>query len=511
MTIPAPLRAALSGRRPRLAALGLAAAALAVLAALAGRPGPARDELAVLGGGAPGAAAALADLARGLGGLAGELRAARLPTALAGAALTGLLAALGAALAGRGALLLAPLLFWAAPRHLDAALTAAPDLAAAALVLGTAWAYRRAAAAPRRRERALAAVAAGALFGGALALRPDSWILLAALALHAALLGIARGRALAPAGGAEPPRGIEARLHGVPLALAAMALLGPAVLLAATPSALAHPLGALASLAAAQRRAPGALGPLAALGLTLPASVAVTCAAGALHALARVARGVRARAPARVLADDLLLVLVPAAYVAAGAAGLGGPGPGPRPWLPAVPFLALAGARALIAAAAQAWPARAAPLAAVLASAALAPGALAVARAWPLGGAAWNEWAGGAPGAAARGLPRQHGGEAIRELLPELAARAAPGARVYWAGVPRHALELWAREGLLRPDLQVADEPEGADLAVVALDGGPRDLEYQAWAALRTDRPAAGVYVDEVPLAFAYARAGAWR
>lgn len=508
--IPPSLRGALTGRRAGLAALGLAAATLLALAALSSRPGASRDELAALGG-APPAAAALSGAARGAAGLLGELRAARLPTALAGAALTGLLAALGAALAGRGALLLAPLLFWLAPRHLDAGVSASPDLLAAAFALGAAWAYRRAAAAPRRRSRLSAALAAGALLGGAIAVRADSWILLAAFALHAAILRLGPGRAAAPADGAERPEGIEARLHGLPLALAAMAVLGAAALLAATPSALAHPAGALAALAAGQRRPPGALGPLAALGLTLPASLAVAYAAGLLHSAGRVGRALRSRAPARLLADDLLLVVVPAAYVAAGAAGIGAPGAGLRPWLPAVPFLALAAARALLAAAALAWPARAAPLAAALAVLALAPGALAIARTWPLGGAAFGELAGGAPGAAARGLPRQHGGEAIRELLPALNARAAPGARVFWAGVPAGALALYARAGLLRPDLVAVEGPEDADVAVVALDGGPRDLEYQAWAALRTDRPAAGVYADEVPLAFAYARAGAWR
>jgi hypothetical protein len=45
----------------------------------------------------------------------------------------------------------------------------------------------------------------------------------------------------------------------------------------------------------------------------------------------------------------------------------------------------------------------------------------------------------------------------------------------------------------------------------VAVEGGERDAEYRAWSALRTARPVAGVYMDEVPLAFVYARAGAWQ
>jgi hypothetical protein len=73
------------------------------------------------------------------------------------------------------------------------------------------------------------------------------------------------------------------------------------------------------------------------------------------------------------------------------------------------------------------------------------------------------------------------------------------------------ALEAYARDGRLRADLAAAAAPEEADLAVVALDGASRDAEYRAWAALRTARPAAGVYRDEVPLALVYARPGAWR
>jgi hypothetical protein len=82
---------------------------------------------------------------------------------------------------------------------------------------------------------------------------------------------------------------------------------------------------------------------------------------------------------------------------------------------------------------------------------------------------------------------------------------------VFWAGLPPAAIDLYARDGRLRPDLAVAAGLADADLAIVWLDGRSRDLEYRAWSALRTDRPAAGVYRDEVPLAFVYARAGAWR
>jgi hypothetical protein len=90
-------------------------------------------------------------------------------------------------------------------------------------------------------------------------------------------------------------------------------------------------------------------------------------------------------------------------------------------------------------------------------------------------------------------------------------ARARPGARIWWPGVSPQAVGAYVRDGRLRADLGSAAGPEQADVAVVALDGVSRDAEYRAWAALRTARPSAGIYRDEVPLALVYARPGAWR
>ena len=59
--------------------------------------------------------------------------------------------------------------------------------------------------------------------------------------------------------------------------------------------------------------------------------------------------------------------------------------------------------------------------------------------------------------------------------------------------------------------VRVAGPKQSRDLLPRPLDGGSRDAEHRARAALRTDRPVAGAYVDEVPLAFVYSRAGAWR
>jgi hypothetical protein len=191
---------------PRAIALAAALATCAALTPLAGAPGISRDEAGVIetaGRGrfaaplasvptdlappAPPLAAQAATLAHGLfSGLGvSPVRAWRLGTVAFAAVLSALLALGGHALAGAAGAVLAPLLFWLVPRHLHAGLVATPDLAAAALWLATAWAYRGAARAAGAAAQRGMAVAAGLLFGAALAARADAWILLAALALHA--------------------------------------------------------------------------------------------------------------------------------------------------------------------------------------------------------------------------------------------------------------------------------------------------------------------------------------
>jgi len=542
---------ALLSRAARLGRLlgrpaGLAVVAGAVLVALAGHPYLSRPEAAALergrraaafwatlpaspgrtlsgldpafaggSGGRPGPALAEA-VSAGLEALVrsgpADLRAGRLATAAAGALLTLLLAVLGHAVAGRAGGLLAPALFWLAPRTLAAGLAAGPDVAAAALWLLVAWAYRRALVGGDRAARMRAAALSGACFGLALAVRADSVLLLAALALHAAG---AAAFAWHPHTPVPPTRStgpdLEARLHGVPAPIAAMLVLGPTVAFAASPWLWPAPVARVLAALAPAPPAAWPSGPLAVLAFATPGAVLWIWAGGFALAGARALRApVRRDRDPGASSDDALLAALALAGLAGGALGLAPRGPGLGPVLPALPFLSLVGARGLVAAAhatVPTWPRRAV---AALAVVALAPGAIAAARARPLT-SAWSELAGGAPGAASRGLPRQDGGEGARAALADVAARARPGARIRFVGVAPEAVRAWAARGLLRPDLAVADGDDEADVAVVAVDGGSRDAEYQTRAALRADRPVAGVYVDEVPLALVYARAGAWR
>lgn len=479
-----------------------AVATVVGLGALAGAPGVSRDEAAVVAAAErPSAATARPEpplartLARGghaLGVRLGlsHVRSFRLGTALAGALLSALLAASAWSLAGPGAAAVAPALFWLAPRDLHAGLVATPDLALAALALGAVLAWRRALAAATRPARGGSAILAGLLLGAAVLARADAWTLGAAFALHAAM-----HRRLAGAAAEARPDGAPGKLAvAVPVAAALALAAWPAALGAGPGPWLPRPLGASFPLL-----------PLA----VLPAPFLWAFAGGAAHAAVRLVRALRARVPAAGASDDALLLLAAAAALAGSA--LAHAPAGARPSLHAMPVLALLGARALWRAAALAWPSRSGALAASLALLVLYPGLRATLHAYPHGASAWNELVGGAPGAASRGLRRQDGGEAVAALLPALRARAERDGSVWWPGVDPGAVALYARDGGLRPDLALATDLREATLAVVPLDGGPRDAEYRAWSELRTARPVAGVYVDEVPVAFVYARPGAWR
>lgn len=481
-----------------------ALATFLALGFLAGGPGVSRPEAEILEAASEttppasaspplGAIVSRASLAAGSAAGLGHLRSSRLGTALAGALLSALLAGLAFELAGAAGAHLAPALFWLAPRHLHAGLVATPDLLGAALSLGAIAAYRLASAAGTRRARTGFALLAGVTFGLALSARTGAWVLLPALGLHAGLAqALARRR-----------RDAASRSPSW-TALGAMAILGPALLVAAWPGVLRAPLSAWI--------APGPFSPAAALLplAAVPLTLLWTYAGGAAHAGVRLVRSLRAQAGASAF-DELLLLAAVAVPLAALAIV---PSPsGTRAFLPAAPFLALLGARALLSAARETWPSRAAPLAASAALLVLYPAARAVLHFHPSGASAWNGLVGGAPGAASLGLDRQEGAEAVARLLPAVNERAAEGARIWWPGIHPAAVRAYGLDGRLRPDLGVAMGPHDADLALVALDGSGRgrDDEYRAWSAFRTSRPAAGAYLDEVPLAFVLARPGAWR
>ena len=572
MTTPPAATAAIAPRRrlSRWIALCWAAGTLAVAAATAPAQGIGRDESVYLAASESYAAfwgalvrspsGALADvdryfavnhehpalakelygathavLATGLG-LTSHLQGFRFGAFLLAAFLSWLLAVAGFELAGVGGAVLAPALFWAVPRHFYHAHPAALDLPITALWLATVLAYRRSLRSDEAPRRARAwGVAAGLFFGAAISMKHNGLFLVPLLAAH-----WTAAQVLAPR-----PAGERERTEAGSLAFWAMLVLGPAIFVASWPWLwhdtlprvreylafhLHHENYSWQYLGRLLREPPFPVEyPFVVTALTVPAAVLFVLAGGFVHGVARLSSAIRGGRSGSVEAgaippsasDELLLLLnalFPIALIAWPTVPHFG---GAKHWMPAMPFLALLGARALVAAGRALWPAWAEPVTAALAVLALTPASYAVGHVHPYGTAAYNELAGGAAGAATLGMQRQFWGDDVVGLLAELDEHALPGARVWWQETTYLAVSAWQRDGRVRADLRWADGPEDADISIWHYHQEFRDKEFRTWTAFaeaprpgeraRLPRPVAGLYLDEVPLVVIYARPGAWR
>jgi hypothetical protein len=459
-------------------------------------------------------------------GVAGEVQGSRAGAWLLAAFLASVLARWGCELAGPLGGALAPALFFLVPRNAWHAHLAALDLPVTALVLATTYAFWRSTSASRGRlSTAGWAIASGLLLGAALGTKHNAWFL-PPLLFAAWLLGAVRGRQERHGPAFEGAIGTVAG-HRFPWALAAMAVLGPVVLVATWPWLWHHTLPRIQAwlwyhlhhenypwmyLGTLLRDPPFPVSyPFVVTALTVPAALLVAMAGGVLQSVARIASAMRGRDPRVSIPTEWLLLLsalFPIALVAWPNVPRFG---GEKHWMPAMPFLALLGARALVTAGRLLWPARPAVPTGILAALALAPAAWQVAHVHPHGSAAWNELAGGAPGAATRGMQRQFWGDAAVAVLPAVNAHAAPGASVWFQETTALAARQYQREGRLRADLRIAAGPEDADVSIWQYHQESRDREFRTWTEFRTARPVASAHLDEVPLAQVYARPGAWR
>ena len=456
-------------------------------------------------------------LADGLG-WTGEVQGSRFGAFLFAALLALVLALWGFDLAGPLGGLLSPALFFLVPRNFYHAHPAALDLPISALWLATTYAFWRSTSASRGRlSTAGWATATGLLLGAALGTKHNAWFLPPVLAASW-LLGSFRGR--------QRPSGFD-DTRGGPWAFLAMAVLGPLLLVASWPWLWHHTLPRIRDwlgyhlhhenypwmyLGRMLREPPfPASYPFVVTALTVPSAILVAMLGGLAQAAGRIAAAWRGRAPSVSLPTEWLLVLsaiFPIALIAWPTVPHFG---GVKHWMPAMPFLALLGARALVTVGQRLWPARASAVTAVLALLALTPAAWQVARNHPFGTAAWNEIAGGAPGAASMGMQRQFWGDDLVAVLPAVNVHAAPGARIWFQEATALAARQYQRDGRLRADLVVASGPEDADVSIWQYHQEFRDREFRTWTEFRSTRPVAGAYLDEVPLVQVYARPGAWR
>jgi hypothetical protein len=454
----------------------------------------------------------------GVLGWAGEVQGSRYGAFLFAALLALVLALWGFDLAGPLGGALAPALFFLVPRHFHHVHAAVLDLPVSALWLATTYAFWRSTSASRGRlSTAGWAMATGLLFGAALATKHNAFFLPSVL-LAAWLLGSIRGR---------QREAVDHDRGGGPWAFAAMAALGPLVLLASWPWLWHHTLPRIRDwlgyhlhhenypwmyFGELLREPPFPVSyPFVITALTVPAAILVAMLGGVAQAGGRIVAAWRGRATSVSLPTEWLLLLnaiVPIALIAWPTVPHFG---GVKHWMPAMPFLALLGARALVTAGRLLSPARPALVTSLLAVLALAPAAWQVAHVHPFGTAAWNEIAGGAPGAASMGMQRQFWGDDLVAVLPELNAHAVPGARVWFQEATTLAVKQHQRDGKLRQDILAASGPEDADISIWQYHQEFRDREFRTWTEFRNARPVAGAYLDEVPLVQVYARPGAWR
>jgi hypothetical protein len=524
-------------------ALGWGAVAFVAALALAGAPGLSSAEAATMSAGIrtagwvvsaprqPAASAAglaelsnqrgrplLAETFHGFAGAGGErlglgpIRGLRLGAALAAGLLAAALALAGFALGGVPVALLAPAAFWFTPRTVPFGWMVTPDLLGALLWFAAVQAYSRSLASPSPLGRAHAGLWSAGLGAAAAAVRPDLASIWLVLALH---WGLGRFHLawLARHDGPTPRPAVDwgARLRRIPTAVGAALLLIPATVLACWPGAWSAPLRSLGPLLAAVgwgQPAP-AVDPVALLLAATPAPAVALLALGAGHAALRLMRALR-RHDGEVSARETLWLLAGLLPLLLAAVGLAPRLPGLSPLVQGLAPLALLGARALPALAELAWPSRKLAVTVLLALSLVYPGLRAAADTFPLGASTWGEPLGGAPGAAWRGWPRQDGGEAVRGVLDDLGRHAVPGARILWIGAAPWAVQRYRQAGLIRADLVDAAGVDEADLAVVARDR-TGEAELETWTAFGTDRPASGLFLDEVALVLVQARPGAWR
>lgn len=454
---------------------------------------------------------------------AGHAQGFRFGAFLFGALLTYVLSLLGRDLlaekgsrAARFGAVASPLLFWLGPRYFFHAHIAVFDMPVTALWLATVYAYWRSLGHKDERVHLRWAVATGLLFGAAISVKLNGLFLPPLLVAHW----------LATRGAALFRGSLRDRLKALPFAFPAMAVLGPVIFVLTWPwlwhDTVARTLDYLrfhlhhenyswTYFGAVLRHPPFPVAyPFVITALTVPAGILAAMAGGLVHSVARLAESLRSDVGAYAT-DELLWILnalFPIVLIALPSVPIFG---GVKHWMPAMPFLAALGARALWAAANQLWPRANAAVAGALLLLCCVPAAWACAHDYPFGTASYNELAGGAAGAATMGQQRQFWGDDMVAALPALNAHAAPNARVWWQEATYDAVREYQRDGRLRADLQWANGPEDAQVVVYHYHQEFRDKEFATWTAFRTERPVDGVYLDEVPLIEVYARPGAWR
>ncbi len=389
------------------------------------------------------------------------------------------------------------------------------DVPVAAMWLVTTWAYFRSLDGGGLRW----AIATGVLYGLLLCTKHNAWLLPPALVLHVVL---SRGFGFA--------RDLERGRARVPVALLAMATLGPPVFYATWPWLWHDTAKRLAAYAAFHMGHEyynmEFLGrtywkpPFPHLYAPVMTAATVPFVTLLLFCIGLAASFVRSRVGSQRIPDRSTMLLWLLSIVVSYAPWLSSGTPifgGTKHWITAYPFLCLfAGAGfALTAEKLSALlPERLRRLgvaeSGLLFSVAAAPIAITL-HSHPWGLSAYTPLVGGAPGAATLGLNRTFWGYTTGAVTGFLNRAAPRGASVYYHDTAAPSWDMLLTDGRLRRDLRGAYAIAGSTLALYHHEPHMARVEYQIWVDYGTVAPAyVGAY-DGVPVIWIYARPEAKR
>jgi 4-amino-4-deoxy-L-arabinose transferase-like glycosyltransferase len=183
---------------------------------------------------------------------------------------------------------------------------------------------------------------------------------------------------------------------------------------------------------------------------------------------------------------------------------------GTKHWFPAYPFLALlagvgfARVAALLEELLRDRVRRAGVVTTALGVLVVLPPIWQSAHSHPFGLSNYTPIAGGAPGAADRGLNRQFWGFTTGSLAPWFNREAPPNAGVYIHDTTFEAWNMLQRDGRLRQDLRPVWQVGEGEFAIVHHELHMNEVDYQIWTAYQSPSPAHVLTYDGVPIVSVY-------
>lgn len=426
---------------------------------------------------------------------------------------------------GRPFAVFAGMAWWLMPHNFFHSHLACFDVPVTAMTVLVVYAYL----AGRRTLRG--AIIAGIVFGLACATKHNALFLSILLVMH---FVIARWREI----NIEPGPGGGLRLPPIPLAFACMLIAAPLIMYLHWPYLWHHPFtrfGSYLGYHMNHEHYPVAFGdvllvkppfpssfPWLMTWFTMPETTLLLGMLGMGLGLRTLWRGWRGtlqasdgatsvdgdRPPSTMLMWGLMAIFPLALIALPGTPKFGGI----KHWMPATPFIALFAALALerAVAATRGWLAERwhGWWAGGLVALALLPSLIGTVVTVGNGDSYYNSFAGLVRGGAEHNLQRTFWGHAGHRLIIDAMNQLPDGSRVFFHRTNFDSYNQYKRDGLLKSTIQYASDVRSSDYAIIFHQVGYVEEYYQVWKEYQTRSPAAGVYLEGVPLVTLYARPG---